>query len=297
MPKVSILMRSKNDKAYIRDTLRMVMSQSYSDFELLNVDSGSTDGTFEIIKEFNSFAEQIPPERYNPGRVLNAMANKSKGRILVFLNSDATPQHECWLENLIAPLMNNRKIVATFGRQLARKDAHPLVQRDYLATYGKKTAPSKISSWSIGNDSWFNLFSLANAAIKKSCWKARPFQVGIQYSEDIEWAKWARESGHEIKYVPKATVFHSHNYSFQEAWKRFYEEGKADAQIFSSSSNKNKQFLTYALIPYFSAILNDFNFCLKQKELMAFLQSPLLRFAHKFGRYQGFQDQMTAQHR
>lgn len=288
MPEASILMRSKNDVAYIHDSLSMISRQTFQDFELLNIDSGSSDGTFEIIRDVNPSARQIPPDEYNPGWVLNGMASKARGKFLVFLNSDATPTDETWLDHLLAPLRRSPQVAATFGRQVARGDAHPLVQRDYLVTYGRRSAPARFSWFTIGNDSWFHLFSLANAAMRRSCWVRRPFSTAIQYSEDIEWAHWAQGNGSQIEYVPKAVVVHSHNYSYRQAWARHFEEGRAEAHIFGNGRKGPNHFLAYAVLPYLSALLRDLVFCQRQQCLRACLQSPRLRYAQKFGRYFGY---------
>ena len=73
-PHVSIIMRSCNDSDVIRGTLQMVRAQTYTNYELWNFDSTSTDGTLDIIREFNA-PQRIrlnDPAKYNPGRVLNA---------------------------------------------------------------------------------------------------------------------------------------------------------------------------------------------------------------------------------
>ena len=52
-PKVAIIMRSYNDRSVIRQTLEMLEKQTYRDYQLWNFDSTSSDGTLEIIREFN----------------------------------------------------------------------------------------------------------------------------------------------------------------------------------------------------------------------------------------------------
>ncbi len=62
-PTVSIIMRSRNDIRYIEQTLEMIFKQKYDDFELINVDSGSSDGTFDVIRKYNhNVVYQIEPE-------------------------------------------------------------------------------------------------------------------------------------------------------------------------------------------------------------------------------------------
>ena len=100
MPQVSIVMRSINDLSFIEKTLTAIFRQNFKDFELINVDSGSSDGTYEIIKKYNpGKSYQIRREDYVPGRVLNNAVKMCAGEIIVFNNSDCIPQNSDWMEN------------------------------------------------------------------------------------------------------------------------------------------------------------------------------------------------------
>jgi len=51
-PKVTVLMPAYNAERYIADAIRSVLEQTFTDFELLVVDDGSTDNTSQIISSF-----------------------------------------------------------------------------------------------------------------------------------------------------------------------------------------------------------------------------------------------------
>lgn len=51
-PKVSILMPSLNSVAFIREAMESVLNQTLQDVEIICVDAGSTDGTLEILREY-----------------------------------------------------------------------------------------------------------------------------------------------------------------------------------------------------------------------------------------------------
>ena len=71
LPKISIVIPSYNKAEYIRYTLESIMSQDYSNLEIIIQDGGSRDGTKEIIKEFGE---------KNPGFVL-LFSEKDKGQL------------------------------------------------------------------------------------------------------------------------------------------------------------------------------------------------------------------------
>ncbi len=59
MPAVSVIMPAYNAEKYIAETILSVLSQSYTDWELIIVDDGSIDNTAAIIKEFASNDQRI----------------------------------------------------------------------------------------------------------------------------------------------------------------------------------------------------------------------------------------------
>lgn len=50
--KVSVVLPSLNVKAYIKECMESVCRQSLQEIEIICVDAGSTDGTLEILKEY-----------------------------------------------------------------------------------------------------------------------------------------------------------------------------------------------------------------------------------------------------
>ena len=178
--KIAIVMRSYNDIDVIRDTLDMLSRQRLQEFELWNFASRSTDGTLEVIQAFNE-PERIlvnDPSNYNPGRILNEAVATVDADILVFLNSDATPCDEYWLEKLVEPLADSA-VGAVFGRQIARHDCRSLFIKDTERAFGDGSESA----------AWVHFFSMATSATRSSVLRRFPFEQAIQYSEDIETAQ------------------------------------------------------------------------------------------------------------
>ena len=277
MPVVSIVMRSMNDIEFIETTLKNVFSQEYKDFELLNVDSGSNDGTYEIVRQYNSDnSYQIKPGDYIPGKVLNEAVSRCNGDIIVFNNSDCIPMNNQWLGELIQPLLDNDEIVATFGNQLPRSDARPLIVKDNFRAYGD----GKISA------TWGHFFSLATSAARKSTLEEFPFNPDIQYSEDVEWSYRMKQKGFQVKYAPEAVVEHSHNYTLAEVKKRFYNEGLADGQIYGFPSGYVKDFFK----PLFVETLRDFAYLTKNGKFLSIPYGIIYRFLQKHSYFNGRRD-------
>ena len=81
---VAVIMRSKNSDWVIGQSLKGLFSQEYTHFELVVVDSGSTDKTLDIVKQYPCRLIEIPAENYYPGEVLNSIIEKISAEIIVF---------------------------------------------------------------------------------------------------------------------------------------------------------------------------------------------------------------------
>src|SRR2546428_5907177 len=92
-PFVSIILRSFNEGWALRESLPALQAQEYTNWELIVIDSGSTDGSVELIQRAqpDRFL-QIRPREYHPPRVMNEGMRLARSDYVVFLNADATPQ-------------------------------------------------------------------------------------------------------------------------------------------------------------------------------------------------------------
>ena len=277
LKKIAVVMRSYNDIDVIRDTLDMLSRQRLQEFELWNFASRSTDGTLEVIQAFNE-PERIlvnDPSNYNPGRILNEAVATVDADILVFLNSDATPCDEYWLEKLVEPLADPA-VGAVFGRQIARHDCRSLFIKDTERAFGDGSESA----------AWVHFFSMATSAARSSVLRCFPFEQTIQYSEDIEWSYRLRRGGFRTRYVPDSVVTHSHNYTLSQSWRRHFGEGAADAFIFGSNEVSRSWWRCF-LLPFAMEVLRDLRWALSHKSLDALFHSVPLRFTQKWARWRG----------
>ena len=99
---VSIILRSFNEGWALRKTLPAIHAQEYRDWELIVVDSGSTDGSLELLRQAHPRCLiHIRPEEYNPSRVMNWGMDLARSEFGIFLNADATPLDPHWLRPLV----------------------------------------------------------------------------------------------------------------------------------------------------------------------------------------------------
>ena len=228
-PRVSVLVRARNDEALIGRTLIGIFSQWPPPFEVIVCDDASTDATREIAAKFPVRFVERPEGEYRPGRTLNNLVREANGDIVIFDNSDAPPCDPHWLQALVRPLLAD-KSTFTFANQLPRPDALQIVRRDSERAFGD----GKVQA------TWKFFFSLASSATWRQNLLDVPFDENIRYSEDVEWT-WrnSRRADDPVKivYCPAARVEHSHNYTLRELAKRFRGEGVADRIIFGDGQS------------------------------------------------------------
>jgi rhamnosyltransferase len=165
------------------------------------VDSGSTDGTPDIVRSFPTTLIQIAPEDFTYGYALNLGVAAAEAELVASLSAHSLPADADWLENLVKPFRQPR-VAAVYGRQLPRPNATPLELLGMRLTGLLSERPKLLHTRP--------LFSNANGAFRRSLWLEHPFDEQIRGAEDIAWVRTMQERGYLIAYEPTAAVYHSH---------------------------------------------------------------------------------------
>ena len=113
--RVSVVIRTFNEEKWIRRTLTAVSYQDYPDFEIIVVDSGSSDNTLEEVKDFDVKLIHYEGE-YLPGKALNLGTKHTSGDLVAFLSAHCIPLNDKWIERLQVNF-NDKSVVGVYGRQ------------------------------------------------------------------------------------------------------------------------------------------------------------------------------------
>ncbi|MDB6066683.1 MAG: hypothetical protein JWR26_2891 [Pedosphaera sp.] len=276
-PLVSIIMRSFNEGWALRETLPALMAQEYKNWELIVIDSGSTDGSVELIRSARPrHFIQIKPEEYNPSRVMNHGMRLARTEFGIFLNADATPQGANWLRPLVQALLEPRN-AAVFGRQIPRPDCRAVYACDYDRCFGPERESAK----------WDHFFSMVSSGLRKDVWAKRGFLEKMQYSEDDEYTRWCRSKGYRVVYCPETVVMHSHNYTPAQAYKRIFGEAKALAAVWAGSP-KEFNWLNTVLLGWFSDVRRDFRYCARHGRMREIPHALRIRWEQRWAKLAGF---------
>ena len=97
----SIVIPTKNGGQRLASVLKAIFSQNTRyEYEVICIDSGSTDATLDVIRSFPSCRlVQIAPEDFGHGRTRNLGASLSSGEFVIFVTQDALPASDRWLES------------------------------------------------------------------------------------------------------------------------------------------------------------------------------------------------------
>lgn len=276
-PKVTIVLRSFNEGWALRETLPALQAQEYRNWELIAIDSGSTDGSVEMIRAARPrHFVQILPHEYRPGRVLNQGMSLADTERVIFLNADATPQNANWLRPLVTAL-GDPGTAAVFGRQIPRPDCQAVFAADYDRCYGEDRESA----------GWDHFFSMVSSGLRKDVWRRRGFLEAMQYSEDDEYTRWAKAQGARIVYCHESVVMHSHNYTPAQAYKRSFGEAWALAAVWSGDPARMTSLVRHAG-GWVNDLRRDFAFCRRTRRLREWPHAARIRWQQHLGRRDGF---------
>lgn len=272
-PAVAVIMRSKNEEPYTTQTLQRLFTQTYPNFTLYNVDSGSTDGTLEAIKKHNPNPENIKeilPADYLPGRVLNDMIASVQEEIIVLLNADCVPQDDTWLATLLRPLLQE-EVDAVTSRQVARPDAYFIVAYDLDRGYGDNNMKKKRH----------NFFSAAACAFHRRIWEQEKFpEEG--WGEDFVWAVRCAQRGVRFDIVVDAVVEHSHNYTLKTLYRRERGHGIVHYRMLKETPSILGQGFSC-----FKHIVRDVLYALRKWRPLTIPYNVIYRMTFHWAHYQG----------
>ena len=284
-PLVSIIMRSYNEAWALKDTLPALLAQDYKNWELIVIDSGSMDGSQELIRAFSpAHFIEITPQEYIPGRVMNQGMRLAKADLCVFINADATPQGTNWLRPL-AETLQDRQVAACFGRQIPRPDCQAVFACDYDRCFG----PQRESA------SWDHFFSMVSSGLRKDVWQRRGFREDLQYAEDDEYTRWCKAEGHEVRYVPESVAMHSHNYTPEQSYKRAFGDARAIGKAWKGSP-RQFNWLTTVAIGCLKDMRHDVRYCLQHSCLSRLGHSLRIRWQQRQGKLAGFRQGWAEAH-
>jgi rhamnosyltransferase len=226
-----------NGAAYLDRLLTAVETQDFAEkFEILIIDSGSTDDTLGIVSRHPLVRlVEIPQKEFGHGRTRNHAAQLARGTYVAYLSHDAIPLDAHWLEHLLEPMRRTPgpggpACVAVFGRQVARHNCFPSLAYEIDGVFAACGPPDRTTLVSCAPGTADTLsdhdlfYSDVNSATRRDVLLGAIPYRDLNYSEDLAFARDVLNAGLAKAYEPRAAVEHSNDVTFAEYGKRVFDE-------------------------------------------------------------------------
>ncbi len=233
---VSIVIPTKNAGEILDKVLDRVFRQETEyEYEVICVDSGSSDQTVSAIKKYPCLLYEIPASEFGHGKTRNFGASKGSGEFIVFITQDAVPASKRWLQNFIDAMKSDPEIVGGFGIHYPYPDCNIIDKRDlyyHFKNFGEDNTIYQITDENReryeteeGYRHLLCFFSDNNSCVRRDVFEKYPYE-DVNFAEDQIWARKMIEMGCKKIYCPHAPVYHSHNYKLSTYFTRYFDEYK-----------------------------------------------------------------------
>lgn len=214
----SIVLLTKNAGPEFVRTLEALSGQDVDfPYEIVAVDSGSTDGTIELAGRFDVKVHRIPSEEFNFGRTRDYAFSLSKGDVIVTLSQDVIPCDATWLARMIAPFMDDERLAAVQGETVVPREADVFYWERKGFFYFTSESRGWIDKYRCG-------LSFVNCAVRRDFWEKH--RMGpTPFSEDKLFQKSIHDSGMGIHLATDALCYHGHQYTWKSLITRLKNEG------------------------------------------------------------------------
>lgn len=221
---VEIICPLYNAEKYIRELDASLKKQENVDIKKISyILTKSNDNTEQILNDISAQYSIVEPKEFSHSLSRENVAIISEADILVFITQDVEIRNSNWLEKLIKPIENS-EADATFSRQLTKFDNIEKYTRE--KNYPEESyIVDKNDVSTLGLRAFF--FSDASSAIKTEVFKKLNGYDGkkLPTNEDQYIAYKLVMNGYKIKYCSDSVVYHSHDFTLRQLYKRYYDTG------------------------------------------------------------------------
>ena len=225
-PAASVVLLTRNAMPQLAELWHRLAEQEIDGgFEVVAVDSESSDGTAEFLAQRADRLIRIARERFNHGATRNLGVEAARGERVAFLVQDALPASPRWLAELMVPLAGEG-VAGAFSRQMPARGASALARHQLAGWIAASQEPRRVR---LAPEAFASLpplerlracaFDNVSSSLRREVWRLHPFPE-TPIAEDIAWGKRVLLAGYEIAYAPGSAVIHSHDRSLRYEFER-----------------------------------------------------------------------------
>ena len=300
---ISVIIPVKNGQRYLESVLKGVFSQEINaEFEVIIVDSGSTDKTLDIIAQYPVRLYQIEENEFNHGLTRNLGISKAQGKYIILMTADAIPCDNYWMKRLIENIKEDQGVAGVYSKQVPHKESALLTQirvnRFFTSSMEKRISQIKeIKDYEkLPPKEKHRLcnFDTISACIRKDVWEKFPFPK-TNFAEDLEWTKKVLEAGYKIVYEPHSVIYHSHDFSPLEWYrKNRMNSGKLFTLFGIDTVNNPLRLFVAAVFYIFRDTYLIYKIKRNPKDILANMHLVILySFFGTLGQYRGIKDSFS----
>lgn len=227
---VSLIIPTLNAASEIEPLLNKLERQTRPIDELVVVDSSSDDGTADVVRMFagshpNVNLQVIARTDFDHGETRDqALRTLTSGEFVLFMTQDAVPADERYIEHILRPF-EDPMVGVVSGRQLPKAGARVFERmvrkfnypeqsftrgKDDLIVYGIKTFYTSDVCSAYRRDAYLEVGGFCRTMM----------------SEDMYLAAKLVAAGYLVAYEADARVYHSHNLTPRQQYRRNYAVGR-----------------------------------------------------------------------
>lgn len=254
MTKVGLIVPTLNAGEMWPQWLQALAKQTRQPDRLLLIDSSSTDHTVALARQHGFDIRVIDKAAFNHGgtrqwgvELLHDMD------LIVFLTQDALLADVHAIENLLAAFADPA-VATAYGRQLPHLNASSIAAHARLFNYPQQQQVRGLADHQrFGIKTVFTSNSFA-AYRRDALMQVGGFPAHTIMNEDTFVAGLMLKTDWKIAYCADAQVFHSHDYSFMDEFKRYFDIGVFHAntswlqQTFGGAAGEGRRFVLSELV-------------------------------------------------
>ena len=247
--KISICVTVLNEKSSIETLIDSLLTQTLPPSEIVIVDGGSVDGTWEVLQKEKRVRSFRVPGNRSVGR--NFAISKAKSKIIAITDAGCIPDPN-WLEEIVKPLTPpsprlGEGIVSGYYRGLPKN-----IFQKCLIPY-VLVMPDKA-----GKTEFFP--STRSMALRKSVWEKHKFDENLWHNEDYAYAHALKRAGFNFTFAPQAIVSWLPRQNLKAAAWMFMRFSIGDIQAGILRSQVKNLIIRYLAFGYLFFLSLEFSF-------------------------------------
>ncbi len=227
--RVSVVINVYNEEESIRDCLNSLADQTYSDFELIIVDDGSTDDTMDIVKDYSNILDM--KTYYTPHVGIKKARRKgieeTAGDYIIVIDADERLEND-FLEEIVEPF-EDEDVGAVGG--ILKSEGEGWVTKAYGTlneAFYELRAEGEEADWIQGGCSAYRkeaLDEVGGLAREK-----------VSADKDISWK--LKDAGWKVVLNKDAEAYHRDPQEIGSVMKREYNIGRREYSLISKHRNR-----------------------------------------------------------